>query len=183
MKRYTVILALCVSALFAACSLIDSDKRMIRGHYKSTYEQRVVDGIPADIHLDVDEELAYWSFHNNVDMKVVFYFNEFDFSNLTLTYKIDIEGSWDYDKNKLIVDVDTTTFRYEFLGSDAQTPTERAMVRQLCNNVVVTDLMPKVRKKLLNMSQRSVVVYELSEKGMVVEEPLSGGKIEMKRIE
>lgn len=160
-----------------------SEKSKIRGHYHSTYGQTIHDGVECDVAMDVDENFGYWGFENNVKMKLTFKFGELEFPDLSLFYDVRIEGDWDYRDDKLIVEVDSATFKQEYLDSSAKNATERTMVLQLRNNVVKKELVPLIKKKLMGISERSVKVYEISENGIVVEEPMTNGKIDMRRVE
>lgn len=177
MRRIFYFLAVAV----ALCSCTDKSK--IRGHYHSVYGQTIHDGVECDVFLDADENFGFWSFDNDVKMKLTFKFGDLEFPDLSLNYKVGIEGEWDYRDGKLIVEADSATFRHEYVDSSAKNATERTMVLQLRNNVVKTELIPLIRKKLMEISERSVKVYELSDNGLVVEEPLNGGKLVMKRVE
>ncbi|MCQ2228552.1 MAG: hypothetical protein MJZ13_02260 [Bacteroidales bacterium] len=147
------------------------------GNYVSEATEHTNDGIPCDVNMKLNESFSLFSFTNNVDMDITFYLDEsFDFPNLTMTYSLSVDGDWSYRDSLLTVEVDTASFCCTYIGSDAKTPTEESMVRQLRRNVISGELMPVLRDHIIESSVRSVRVYEINDSSLVVENPVNHGK-------
>lgn len=150
--------------------------------YIYTSSEHVDDGIPCDVEMELNESFSLWSFSNNVDMDVTFHLNDsFDFPDLTLTYKLSVDGNWSYADSMLTVSVDTASFACNYICSSAKTPTEESMVRQLRKNVISGELMPVLRDRIIESSVRSVRVYEISDTALVIDNPLKKDKRVMRR--
>lgn len=171
--------ALCLTS----CNLLDSESRNLMGHYVSEDNTHIDDDIPCDVHLLLNEELGALSFKNNVELNVTFYLEDaFDFPDMTLNFDVFVDGSWSYSDSILTVTVDTTSFNCNYIGSSAKSATEESMVRQIRKNVVAGELMPRLRKQIIESSERKVKVCSVSEEGIILEHPISKDKHQMKRI-
>ncbi len=169
--------------MMVSCNLFDKDCRAIMGEYVSNDYQTLTDGIPCDVMLETSENFELFSFRNKSNMKLDFHFDEtFEFPSLMLEYNMEVDGKWRYSDSTLTVDIDTLTFKYEFVGSSAKTPIEESMVRQLKKNVVLDDLMPKMRKRIIESSQRSAHVYDINEESIILKNPLTNRAVMIRRI-
>jgi len=153
------------------------------GDYVSETTEHVDDGIACDVDMKLNEKFGLLSFTNDVDMDITFYLDEtFDFPNLTLKYSLSVDGDWSYKDSLLTVEVDTASFCCTYIGSDAKTPTEESMVRQLRKNVISGELMPELRDHIIESSVRSVKVYEINDSSVVVDNPVTHEKRVMKKL-
>lgn len=166
-----------------SCHIIDSECRNMQGCYVTNTTEHYDDGISCNVQLKTTENFNTFSFCNNVEMKATFIMDEtWNFPNLTLTYNISIKGDWDYAENTLIVSVDTTTFQCDYVGTSAKTPTEESMARQIRKNVIAGELMPRIRKEIIESAERKVRVIQKDEKQMIVEHPISKLPITMIKV-
>ncbi|MCQ2203824.1 MAG: hypothetical protein MJZ15_05230 [Bacteroidales bacterium] len=163
-----------VASVFCGCRVLDSECRDLMGQYISSVDEHLNEDIPCDIHLNLNESFDAFSFSNNVELNVTFYLDEaFEFPNLTLNYDMSVDGNWDYSDSLLCVSVDTTTFCCNYIGSSAKSATEESMARQIRKNIIAGELMPKIRKQVIDSSVRSVRVYAITSDSLVVEHPIS----------
>ncbi len=179
-KRITLILTMVL--LLLGCNLLSTECREMRGRYVSFSEEHYEDGISCDVHLTMTEDFNTFSFSNSVEMKATFFLDDaWDFPNMTLTYNISVDGDWSYHDSTLVVSVDTTTFCCDYVGSDARTPTEESMARQIRKNIIAGELMPRIRNEVISTSERTVRVIAKDEEKMVVEHPITKCHVTMIR--
>lgn len=177
-KSRAVVLYVILAMMVCGCKSI-SNRCAIMGDYISTYEESFNDGIECKVRWDLVEEFGFFSVDGAAKMFMTFMFDDqFDFKNLTLEYDISVDGSWDYDGERLEVNIDTTSFEYEYIKSNATRYTEEAMVRYLRKHVK-EEFIPSMRVKFLSQGDRKVKIQAINDTAVVAVDPRNGGSVTM----
>lgn len=136
MSLRSIYLVICcaVAMLVVSCEL--SDRWPVMGRYTTHYEAEHVAFADMDcsVVMDINEDFGYSSVDNNTRLSLTFFFaSPFEFPSMTLEYLIKVDGSWQLSSDTLTVSVerDIDGIEFEYLGSNAKTPTEESMVRNL----------------------------------------------------
>ncbi|MBP5365887.1 MAG: hypothetical protein J6Y82_08185 [Bacteroidales bacterium] len=171
---------LLITMLFLGCS---SEKRRLLGVYESSAQIAVNDDINSIVDIKTREDFGWFGLKCESEIKISFLFNEsFDFRDIILNYKLDIEGDWHFDDGILTVSLDSTSFKYDFVGSNAERPTEKTMVRSLREEVRNT-LLPDLRRRILNMTNRNIEVPSVSDSVLIVAYRDDGKEMILRKIE
>jgi hypothetical protein len=171
-------LSMAMVALLCGCESI-SNRCAIMGDYESSYEESFHDGIECKVRWDFVEEFNLFTVDGKAKMYMTFMFDEqFEFKNLTLEYDVMLSGKWSYDGDRLEVLADTTTFKYEYVKSDATRYTEEAMARYLRKHVK-DDFIPSMRKKFIALSDRSIKVKAVTDSCVVAVDPRDESEVKM----
>lgn len=106
------------------------------GDYYTHYEDDHVEftDMNCSVVLDSKESFSLSSVTNTTQMALTFHFTEpFDFPSMTLEYEIKAHGDWVIDGDTLSITLtdDLSNIEYTFLKSNATTPTQDSMVRNI----------------------------------------------------
>lgn len=123
-----------VALLTVSCEL--SDRWLVMGSYTTHYEANHVafSDMDCSLVMDINEDFRYSSVKNKTHLYLTFYFAKpFEFPSMTLEYMIKVDGQWQLSADTLTVSLERGIdgIEFEYLGSNAKTPTEESMVRNL----------------------------------------------------
>lgn len=166
--RYITLILL--STLLSGCAYIDDTalRLKILGDYTSDLREVYDDGIACDVTMCIDEDFSFFGLFNQADMLLAFRLQDaFEFSDLTLHYKLSVLGDWIVRDSLITVEVDTSTFECTFIASDAQAYTEQTMVRYLRKYVRET-FIPSMQRRLANQWNRTVRFSEVNDEWLLV---------------
>ena len=167
-------------ALFCGCN---SDKRRLLGTYESSAQITVNDDINSIVNVSSRENFSWTGLECESDIKITFLFNEsFDFKDISLNYKLNIEGDWNLNDDILTISLDTTSFKYNFVGSNAERPTEKTMERSLRQEVRST-LLPDLRRRILNMTNRKIDISTVTDSVLIIAYRNDGKEMILRKIE
>lgn len=136
MSLRSIYLVVCcvASLLMVSCDL--SDRWPVMGSYTTHYEAEHVAFTDMDcsVVMDVEEDFGYSRVDNTTHLSLTFFFAPpFEFPSMTLEYLIKVGGEWYLSGDTLTVSLerDIDGIEFEYVGSNAKTPTEESMVRNL----------------------------------------------------
>ncbi|MDO4461588.1 MAG: hypothetical protein Q4C30_03695 [Bacteroidia bacterium] len=120
--------------LTTSCQL--SDRMAIVGDYYTEYKDEHVEfsDMECSVELRTKEEFRLWSVTNITHMLLTFHFVEpFVFPSMTLEYEVEAEGEWQIDGDTLSISLaqELSNIEYKYLCSNATTPTQESMVRNI----------------------------------------------------
>lgn len=154
----------------SSCAYIDDTQLRLKilGDYTSKHYEEFDDGIACDVSMDIDEDFSFFGLYNQADMQLEFHLKDaFEFSDLTLHYRISALGDWTVRDSLITVEIDTTTFDCTFIESDAEAYVEQTMVRYLRKYVRET-FVPSMQRRLANQWNRTVKFSEVNDEWLLV---------------
>lgn len=170
-----------VFAIFSACSPIERGR--VVGSYDSNVDSHRSDGLDIDVDINTKINFEWLGLDCESNIVLLFIFDEkLNYPNIELRYVTHIGGDWTINDDVLTLDLDTTSFTYDFAGSNATRPTERTMVRNL-RKYVGDVYMPVVRERIVNMNSRSVNIVQCSDSLLIVANNDTGNKMELRKID
>lgn len=112
------------------------DRQAIMGIYNTHYYEEHADFSDMDCSLELDmrEDFGWSTVENSTKMALTFHFSEpFEFPSMRLEYEATFSGKWDVNGDTLSVLLGDNVdgIKYTFLKSNAKTPTEESMVRNI----------------------------------------------------
>lgn len=156
-----------------------------RKHFVGLYEHSFArpfsdDGLRGIAEFHTIDKLNFTGIENSTDIAITFFFSDnIEFSNITLNYKSNIKGKWHLNRNVMSFEVDTSSFKYEFVSSSAKRYIEQTMVRYL-RKYIFNDVMKQVDGELIDHYQQSFIVDSLTDSLLVFRN--DNDVLELKRL-
>lgn len=158
---------LCCAAWF--CITIRHKSPALLGSYQSSVTEALTnaDGLACVAHIYATEHLSLDGLRVTGTATLTFELSELlEFRDIALRYAVALNGDWQTNGLTLTITPDTTTFTAKYLDSNAHTPVEEAMARQLKNNVA-DHLHAQLRERLRADCQRRMDVQAVCQGGIV----------------
>lgn len=146
-----------------------SQKRLnVMGNYESSLSEQINDGMNEIININTHTQFNFFKVEYMSNIKMKFLFSEqFKFSDIELYYQMNIKGDWTIDGDNVKIELDSTTFEFNFEGSNAKLPTEKTMVRNL-KKYIKDNYIKKLNDLAYNKNENNVNLKILSDSLLLV---------------
>ena len=174
-RKNSLLLAGLISLLtlcFVGCAEYDSARlaMALSGTYTSVIHQKFqndADGMGCDALITATEELGWKGMNINAQMALTFHFDgALSFPTQVLHYDISLTGDWSVDGDSLTIVPDPASFRATYVGSDAKSVTEEAMVRNL-KRYVQDNIDTQIQRHLTANSEVRMDVIAVMQSGVL----------------
>lgn len=169
--KLTIVVLLAVLLGSSAWFVVSAGSKSLQllGSYRTVVSGVVVDagGLPCNTHVNALEHLSLDGLRVTGLATLTFELSEMlEFRDIELRYTVGMGGDWGAEGGRLSVRPDTATFHALYDGSNAQTPVEEAMARQLRNNLA-EHLHQQLRQRLLIDCQKQLDIMSVCQGGLV----------------